>query len=235
MTPTLAPVSRVSNRILDLLVFNPTGDDVARALALDFGLKYHVSKVSISLFIADGSVFCLGDYGVSPSLSLSMIPDANYYNDEPATGDLSLKTDYFGWNTNRTAVMAHMKVRFATVGSIVMHFQDALTQEDLVEVESMMRELIKPLTIFFFNRTPRETETTAVRDVTPINIRSFTPRQKEILKRMAAGETNAAIAGDLGFSVSTVRHETMKIYDKLSVSDRHEASVKAIALGLISA
>jgi len=27
----------------------------------------------------------------------------------------------------------------------------------------------------------------------------------------------------------------MKIYDKLSVSDRHEASVKAIALGLISA
>ena len=235
MTPTLAPVSRVSNRILDLLVFNPTGDDVARALALDFGLKYHVSKVSISLFIADGSVFCLGDYGVTPSLSLSMIPDANYYNDVPATGDLALKTDYFGWNSSRTAVMAHMKVRFATVGSIVMHFQDALTQEDLVEVESMMAELIKPLTIFFFNRTPRETETTSVRDVTPINIRSFTPRQKEILKRMAAGETNAAIAGELGFSVSTVRHETMKIYDKLSVSDRREASVKAIALGLISA
>jgi DNA-binding CsgD family transcriptional regulator len=235
MTPTLAPVSRVSSRILDLLVFNPTGDDVARALALDFGLKYRVSQVSISLFIADGSVFCLGDYGVTPSQSLSMIPDANYYSDQAADGDLSLKTDYFGWNSDRSAVVAHMKVRFATVGSIVMHFQDPLSQEGLVEVENMMSELIKPLTIFFFNRSPKVTESTAVRDVTPINARAFTPRQKEILKRMAAGETNAAIAGELGFSVSTVRHETMKIYDKLAVSDRHEASLKAIALGLISA
>ena len=235
MTPTLAPVSRVSNRILDLLVFNPTGDDVARALALDFGLKYHVSKVSISLFIADGSVFCLGDYGVTPSLSLSMIPDANYYNDESIAGDITIKTDYFGWNPSQTAVVANMKVRFATVGSIVMHFNDPLSQEDLVEVENMMSELIKPLTIFFFNRSPRMNEAVAVREVTPINARAFTTRQKEILKRMADGETNASIAGALGFSVSTVRHETMKIYDKLSVSDRHEASVKAIALGLIPA
>jgi len=235
MTPTLAPVSRVSNRILDLLVFNPTGDDVARALALDFGLKYHVSKVSISLFTADGSVFCLGDYGVTPSQSLSMIPDANYYNDQVEAGDLTLKTDYFGWNSSRTAVMAHMKVRFATVGSIVMHFQDALTQEGLVEVEAMMSELIKPLTIFFFNRSPQFTEQAAVREVTPINYRSFTTRQKSILAKMAAGETNASIAAELGFSVSTIRHETMKIYDKLSVSDRHEASIKAAALGLIPA
>ena len=57
MTPTLAPVSRISNRILDLLVFNPTGDDVARALALDFGLNYRVSKVSIALFAPDSSLF----------------------------------------------------------------------------------------------------------------------------------------------------------------------------------
>ena len=235
MTPTLAPVSRVSNRILDLLVFNPTGDDVARALALDFGLKYHVSKVSISLFTADGSIFCLGDYGVTPSLSLSMIPDAHYYNDESIAGDITLKTDYFGWNPTQTAVVANMKVRFATVGSIVMHFNEPLSQEGLVEVENMMSELIKPLTIFFFNRSPRMNEAVAVREVTPINARAFTTRQKEILKRMAAGETNASIAGALGFSVSTVRHETMKIYDKLSVSDRHEASVKAIALGLIPA
>jgi DNA-binding CsgD family transcriptional regulator len=235
MTPTLAPVSRVSNRILDLLVFNPTGDDVARALALDFGLKYHVDKVSISLFIADGSVFCLGDYGVTPSQSLSMIPDVNYYNDGALGSEITLKTDYFGWNATQTAVVANMKVRFATVGSIIMHFQEPLTDNDLVEIEEMMSELVKPLTIFFFNRNPRINETTAVREVTPINIKSFTTRQKEILRRMADGETNASIAAALGFSVSTVRHETMKIYDKLAVSDRHEASVKALALGLIPA
>jgi DNA-binding NarL/FixJ family response regulator len=52
---------------------------------------------------------------------------------------------------------------------------------------------------------------------------------------LAEGHTNAGIAAELGFSVSTIRHETMKIYDKLAVSDRREAGVKAIALGLISA
>ena len=233
MTPTLAPVSRVSNRILDLLVFNPSGDDVARAIALDFGLQYHVSQVSISLFVPDNSVFCLGDYGVTPSHSLSRLEGVDAA--QAAGSEIPVKTDYFGWNDSRDAVVAHMKVRFATVGSIVMRFKEPLSQEGLVEVESMMSELIKPLTIFFFNRSPQFTEQAAVREVTPINYRSFTTRQKSILAKMAAGETNASIAAELGFSVSTIRHETMKIYDKLSVSDRHEASIKAAALGLIPA
>ncbi len=235
MTPTLAPVSRVSNRILDLLVFNPTGDDVARALALDFGLNYRVSKVSIALFAPDSSLFCLGDYGQSPSFSQSTVQPDDYYSPEAMGQNIPLLTEYFGWNSARTAVVAHMKVRFATVGSIIMHFHAPLSQEDLIEVENMMSELIKPLTIFFFNRSSQFNETKSIREVTPINVRAFTPRQKEILARMAAGETNAAIAGDLGFSVSTIRHETMKIYDKLSVSDRHEAAIKAAALGLIPA
>jgi DNA-binding CsgD family transcriptional regulator len=232
MTPTLAPVSRVSNRILDLLVFNPSGDDVARALALDFGLKFHVSEVSIAHHISDGTVFCLGDYGITPSYSLARV--AGRDAKAVAGSDISLATDYFGWNSTHTAVVAHMKVRFATIGSIVMRFQSSLSDEDLVEVENMMSELIKPLTIFF-NRAPQIAEVSAPRDVTPINIRSFTDRQKTILAKMAAGETNAAIASELGFSVSTIRHETMKIYDKLVVSDRHEASIKAAALGLIPA
>ena len=233
MTPTLAPVSRVSNRILDLLVFNPTGDDVARAIALDFGLQYHVSQVSISLFVPDNSVFCLCDYGVTPSHSLSRLEGDEA--SQAAGSDIQVKTDYFGWNSSNDAVVAHMKVRFATVGSIVMRFKEPLTQEGLIEVEGMMSELIKPLTIFFFNRSPQFTEQSASREVTPINSRSFTTRQKTILARMAAGETNASIAAELGFSVSTIRHETMKIYDKLAVSDRHEASIKAAALGLIPA
>jgi hypothetical protein len=37
----------------------------------------------------------------------------------------------------------------------------------------------------------------------------------------------------LYFSVSTIRHETMRIYQALSVSDRKEAAKKALVLGLI--
>jgi DNA-binding NarL/FixJ family response regulator len=47
------------------------------------------------------------------------------------------------------------------------------------------------------------------------------------------GKANHGIAIELGFSVSTVRHETMRIYQALSVSDRKEAAKKALMLSLV--
>jgi DNA-binding NarL/FixJ family response regulator len=37
----------------------------------------------------------------------------------------------------------------------------------------------------------------------------------------------------MGFSVSTIRHETMRIYQALSASDRKESAKKAIILSLV--
>ena len=225
-----------STRILDLLVYNPSGEDVSRALALDFGLKYDVTEVCITLYLADGSVFCLGDYGVTPSRELSILEEANISHGGYFSHGLSLKSEFFGWNPDRTAILGNMKVRSATVGSIVMRFQSALSEGDLVELEEMMHEIIKPLTIFFFSRAPRPAVVPHhTAKVHPIRHHLLTERQKEILGHMASGRTNAHIADVLGYSVSTIRHETMRIYDLLSVSDRHEAGAKAIALGLISA
>jgi DNA-binding CsgD family transcriptional regulator len=236
MTPTMAPMSPISSRILDFLVFDPSADDVARALALDFGLKYQVTKVAISLNVTDGAIFCLGDYGHTPSHSQTVISCASTFAQETDSAAIALQTEFFGWNPDQTAVIANMKVRFATVGSIIIHFAAPLSPIQLIEVEHMMSELIKPLTIFFFDRAPgANTVASASRDVTRITPQAFTSRQKKILGRLAEGHTNAGIAAELGFSVSTIRHETMKIYDKLAVSDRREAGVKAIALGLISA
>ena len=50
---------------------------------------------------------------------------------------------------------------------------------------------------------------------------------------MVEGKTNHELANELGFSVSTIRHETMRIYQALSVSDRKEAAKKALSLSLI--
>ena len=60
-----------------------------------------------------------------------------------------------------------------------------------------------------------------------------TPRQVSILRAMVEGKTNHELANELGFSVSTIRHETMRIYQALSVSDRKEAAKKALSLALI--
>jgi DNA-binding NarL/FixJ family response regulator len=58
-------------------------------------------------------------------------------------------------------------------------------------------------------------------------------RQILILRGMVEGKTNHELATELGFSVSTIRHETMRIYQALSVSDRKEAAKKAIMLSLV--
>jgi len=58
-------------------------------------------------------------------------------------------------------------------------------------------------------------------------------RQLSILGGMVDGKTNHELAAELGFSVSTVRHETMRVYQALAVSDRKEAAKKALVLGIV--
>ena len=65
------------------------------------------------------------------------------------------------------------------------------------------------------------------------NPEPLTSRQKLILQGMVDGKTNHELATELGFSVSTIRHETMRIYQSLAVSDRREAARAALDQGLI--
>jgi DNA-binding CsgD family transcriptional regulator len=61
----------------------------------------------------------------------------------------------------------------------------------------------------------------------------ISPRQIQILQGMVEGKTNHELATDLGFSVSTIRHETMAIFRSLGVSDRKEAAIAAQKMELI--
>ncbi len=55
----------------------------------------------------------------------------------------------------------------------------------------------------------------------------LTPRQKELLRLLAAGHTNAQIAGQLGISEGTVRTHLENIYTRLNVSNRTAAVTRA--------
>ena len=62
---------------------------------------------------------------------------------------------------------------------------------------------------------------------------TMSQRQIQILQGMVEGKTNHELATDLGFSVSTIRHETMAIFRALGVSDRKEAAIAAQKMELI--
>jgi DNA-binding NarL/FixJ family response regulator len=55
----------------------------------------------------------------------------------------------------------------------------------------------------------------------------LTPRQKDLLRLLAAGHTNTQIAHRLGISEGTVRSHLEDIYQRLNVSSRTAAVTRA--------
>ncbi len=63
----------------------------------------------------------------------------------------------------------------------------------------------------------------------------LTPRELEVLRLVAEGKTNAEIGQSLFVSVGTVKVHVERIIDKLGVSDRTQADVRAVELGYLKA
>jgi DNA-binding NarL/FixJ family response regulator len=61
----------------------------------------------------------------------------------------------------------------------------------------------------------------------------ISPREHEVLQLLTQGQTNREIAQNLMVSVSTVKIHVEHILAKLNVSDRTQAAVRAVQLGLI--
>jgi len=66
----------------------------------------------------------------------------------------------------------------------------------------------------------------------PLPFPDLPPRERDILRLIAQGLTNAAIADRLFLSPKTVRNQVSLIFSKLQVSDRAEAIIKAREAGL---
>ena len=63
---------------------------------------------------------------------------------------------------------------------------------------------------------------------------NLTEREAEVLRLLARGLTNPQIAKILLYSVSTVKATVLSVTSKLEVSDRTQAAVRAIELGMVT-
>jgi DNA-binding NarL/FixJ family response regulator len=61
----------------------------------------------------------------------------------------------------------------------------------------------------------------------------LTAREREILKLMASGISNRAIAEALTLSEGTVKNHVSSVFSKMGVTDRTKAVLRAIAKGLV--
>ena len=116
-------------------------------------------------------------------------------------------------------------------------FRTAVDAGDKARAAEVIQDLCVPLSLYlsFQNRAPAGN----IDSLNQINgsrdsaAAQLTQRQILILRGMVEGKTNHELGSELGYSVSTIRHETMRIYQALAVSDRKEAAHKALMLSLI--
>jgi DNA-binding NarL/FixJ family response regulator len=71
------------------------------------------------------------------------------------------------------------------------------------------------------------------RPSTRANPAGLTGREVEVLALLAAGHSNAEIAGRLYLSTKTVEHHVSRVLAKLGCATRHQAAERATALGVV--
>lgn len=81
-------------------------------------------------------------------------------------------------------------------------------------------------------RVLREFERERAEEAHREQLASLTPREEEILKLLATGESNREIGARLFISEQTVKNHVASIFRKLQVNDRTKAALLAVKLGL---
>ena len=128
--------------------------------------------------------------------------------------------------------MIQLRERGAVHGYLVLRFSQPVV--DTASVEEVARNYAVALGLYLsLSHEPGSGSARNIIERNDTGSDQLSPRQISILRGMVEGKTNHELANELGFSVSTIRHETMRIYQALAVSDRKEAAKKALSLALV--
>jgi DNA-binding CsgD family transcriptional regulator len=226
-------------KFIEWLSFRPTSDEIARGLATEYLHEFSAQSIRFSQLHNDDSITILGDYGLEDSHMWRnrSIPSSEWraLNTEPARvlkGEVQEK-----WCNNSTVYIETLRDRGVTQGHLMVVFGKTIDENDKVRVAETIQDLCIPLALYlsFQNRGSRHLApgTVIMNESRESDAGQLSARQLSILRGMVEGKTNHELATEMGFSVSTIRHETMRIYQALAVSDRKEAAKKALMLSLI--
>ena len=134
----------------------------------------------------------------------------------------------FGWES---MITFPIKANKASIGAMSITFLHAIEPEqDLIS----FIEAIAGLVALQLLKSPHGRMGSITKNGVAINSDELlSKRQMEILNLIADGLTNNQIAKQLGYSESTIRHETIRIYELFKVRSRKEAVIFAYSRKLI--
>jgi DNA-binding CsgD family transcriptional regulator len=219
--------------------FHPSTEEIARALATDYLAKYAVKGVRFGRVNGDDSIVVLGQYGY-PDVDQwrgRTIPSAEWRAIDADDVRIIATSSKEEWTPSSTMFVNTLRDHGVIQGYLIVEFTSPIGKGDKREIAEAIDDLCIPIALYlsFQNRAPISNALgiNSINDSREAGADQLSARQLSILRGMVEGKTNHELATELGFSVSTIRHETMRIYQALSVSDRKEAAKKALMLGLI--
>ena len=226
-------------KFIEWLSFHPTSDDISRALVTEYLSEFGVSCIRFGRINNDDSAIVLGQYGYADADEWrNLVVAGSEWRtwDMPAI-DIITGKNKSKWAPNLKLAVVQLRDRGVLQGNLVVEFAQSIADEKKAEVLETIEDYCVPIALYLsFQHRPIPGNVSAINginDSRDAGACQLSARQLSILRGMVEGKTNHELATEMGFSVSTIRHETMRIYQALAVSDRKEAAKKALILSII--
>lgn len=226
-------------KFIEWLSFHPTSDDIARALVTEYLTEFGVSCIRFGRINNDDSAVTLGQYGYADAEQWRnmVVPGSEWRSWNLPAIDIMTGKNPTKWAPDSKMAVVQLRDRGVLQGNVVVEFSQPIAEEKKPKVLEAIEDYCVPIALYlsFQNRAipGNVSGINTLNDTRDAGVGQLTQRQILILRGMVEGKTNHELATEMGFSVSTIRHETMRIYQALAVSDRKEAAKKALMLSLI--
>ena len=223
-------------KLLDYLDFQPKVNEIARMLIVEDIFPERATAIRICLLNSDDSLLTVGEHGYANSFVNTTISGEDWRKGPNSSHHIVELIESGLWNDEFTELLYVLRNRGSLQGYITVKFEKPILSKLTTQYSI---EGICQLVGIYLNGVnainPKvEVEKTSTSQGDEAATRAvLTRRQLLILAGMIEGKTNHELAEDLGFSVSTIRHETMRIYSLLQVSDRKEAAREAVLQSLV--
>ena len=224
---------------IEWLSFHPTSDDIARALATDYLAEFQVCCIRFGRINNDDSAIVLGQYGYADADQWRnlVVPGSEWRAWDMPEIDIITGKNKTKWAPSSKMAVVQLRDRGVLQGNVVIEFAQPIADDKKAHVLETIEDYCVPIALYlsFQNRAVGSNVSgiNVINDSRDTGSAQLTQRQILILRGMVEGKTNHELATEMGFSVSTIRHETMRIYQALAVSDRKEAAKKALMLSII--
>jgi RNA polymerase sigma factor (sigma-70 family) len=134
-----------------------------------------------------------------------------------------------------TGIESREYIRRAIEAGAVGYLMKGSAREVLVQAVKLVKEggsLIDAELLSELARDFNEEQGEAGKQNVDSLLATLSPREVEVLKYLSRGMTNKEIAGEMAYSVGTVKNTVQRIIEKLQVTDRTQAAVYAVRAGI---